>query len=114
MGTRSVELRHEWGRQPLWDLDRDDDIHPEVLGLPASVLERLDAWARRWDATFAIDDPTHRRVEPFVIEELGRDGARLWRALLGLLPPADFTVTYVHEDVRYRTPDELPIEWRFG
>ncbi len=111
MATRSVELRHEWGRHPLWDLDTDEDILPAALALPQSVVERLDAWARRWDSTFALDDPTHRRVEDFVIDDLGRDGSRLWRALLGLLPPSDYTVTYVHEQVRYSTPDQLPPEW---
>ena len=113
MGTREVELRHEWGHFPLWDLATGDDIDPAGLGLPPSVVERLEAWARRWESTFALDDPSHRRVEDFVIDDLGRDGARLWRALLGLLPPAEVTVTYVHEDVRYRTPQELPVEWRW-
>ncbi len=114
MGTRSVELRHQWGRQPLWDLDRDDDLDPTALGLPDSLVTRLDAWARRGDSTFDLGEPSHRRVEEFVVDDLGRDGARLWRALLGLLSPSEFTVTYQHEQVRYRTPDELPIAWRFG
>lgn len=114
MSRRSVELRHEWGHHPLWDLDAHENIAPASLGLPDSVVDRLDSWARRWDSTFAIDDPSRRRVEEFVVDDLGHEGARLWRALLGLLAPSDHVITYVHEQVRYRTPDELPIEWRFS
>lgn len=109
-----MEIRHEWGRQPLWDLDADDDVDPASLDLPSSVVERLAAWASRWDTTFDVDDPDHPKVDDFVLDDLGREGARLFRALLGLLPPCDYTVSYVHDQVRYRQPDELPVEWRFG
>ena len=114
MAPRRVELRHQWGHHPLWDVDRDADIDPASLGLPASITERLEAWAARWDTTFDLTAPDLRTVERFVIDELGRDGARLWRALLGLLPPTDVALAFVHEQVIYREPAELPPEWRFG
>ncbi len=114
MAPRRIELRHEWGYHPLWDADRDVDVDPSSLGLPASVVDRLDAWAARWDTTFDLTAPDRRKVEDFVIEELGRDGARLWRALLGLLPPSEVTLSFVHEQVIYRDASELPVEWRFG
>lgn len=111
---RQLELGHRWGRHPLWDLETDLDVDPEVLDLPDSVVTRLTAWASRWDLTFDVENPDEPKVEGFVLEELGRDGARLWRALLGLLPPQEWQVSYVHRDVIYRTVDDLPIEWRVG
>jgi hypothetical protein len=114
MTARRLELRHEWGHHALWDLDRDEDIDPATLDIPASVIVRLGAFASRWDSTFDVSHPDEPRVEQFVVDELGHEGARLWRALLGLLPPADFTITYQHDGVRYREASELPVEWRFG
>ncbi len=114
MTPRPIELRHVWGRYPLADEATGGDLDPAGLGLPDSVVERLLAWADRWDATFDLDNPDMPRVEGFVLLELGRDGARLWRALLGLMPPAEWQVTYVHQNVRYRHPGELPVEWRVG
>jgi len=113
MGVRHLVLTHRWGHHPLWDDGSGTDVDPATLELPGSVVERLSAWADRWDLTF--DMATGRtKVDDFVLAELGRDGARLWRALLGLLPPQDWSVTYVHDDVVYRTVDELPPEWRVG
>lgn len=114
MPPRAIEVRHEWGRHPLADTVTGDDIDPASLGLPESVVERLVAWAARWDTTFDVEQPDVPIVEDFVLRELGRDGARLWRALLGLLPPAEWELSYVHDDVRYRDPSELPIQWRIG
>jgi hypothetical protein len=114
MAPRHLELRHRWGHHPLWDLDQDADVDPASLGLPASVVDRLGAWAARWDTTFDLTQPDHRTVEQFVVIELGRDGARLWRALLGLLPPGEVALSYHHEGVHYTDPAELPPEWRFS
>lgn len=114
MTARHLELAHRWGRHPLWDLDADIDVDPDGLDLPDSVVTRLEAWAARWDLTFDVENPEKPKVETFVLEELGRDGARLWRALLGLLPPQQWSVTYVHRDVIYRAVTDLPIEWRVG
>ncbi|HYI60243.1 MAG TPA: hypothetical protein VEW93_00405 [Acidimicrobiales bacterium] len=114
MARRGIELRHLWGCHPLWDVGRERDVDPAALGLPRSVVDRLGAWAARWDSTFGMDQPDKRKVEQFVIDELGRDGARLWRALLGLLDPQDHEVTYLHEGVTYRRVEDLPPEWRFG
>jgi len=88
-------------------------IDGDELALPPSLVGRLDAWHRRWDGAVDAVDPDVVLVERWVIDELGRDGARIWRALLGLLPPQRFTVSYRHRDVRYSDPEELPIEWRF-
>lgn len=113
MARRRLELRHIWGCHPLWDPLDGHDVDPATLGLPRSLLDRLDAWAARWDTTFDLDHPGRRRVEAFVIEEMGREGARLWRALLGLLDPAAYSVTFLHEGVIYRTVEDLPPRWRF-
>lgn len=114
MAVRHIQLGHRWGRHPVWDVDRDTDLDPVLLALPESLQTRLDAWAARWDLTFDVEHPDRPKVERFVLDELGRDGARLWRALLGLLPPQEWEVAYVHRDVIYRTIDELPLEWRLG
>jgi hypothetical protein len=113
MAPRRIELRHVWGCHPLWDVVEEHDVDPAALGLPRSVIDRLDAWAARWDTTFDLDRPERRKVEHFVIEEMGRDGARLWRALLGLLDPADHVITYLHEGTTYARVEDLPPEWRF-
>jgi hypothetical protein len=114
MTARHLELGHHWGQHPLWDLDLGIDVDPADLPLQPSLVTRLDGWAARWDTTFDVAHPDTPKVEGFVLTELGRDGARLWRALLGLLPPQQWTVVYVHEDVIYRTVDDLPAEWRVG
>jgi hypothetical protein len=114
MAVRHIQLGHRWGHHPVWDVDRDTDVDPTMLDLPESLLTRLEAWAARWDLTFDVEHPDRPKVERFVLDELGRDGARLWRALLGLLPPQGWEVAYVHQDVIYRTIDELPLEWRLG
>ena len=114
MAVRHIQLGRRWGGHPLWDPGWDSDVDPTLLPLPASVVTRLEAWAARWDLTFDVEHPERPKVERFVLDELGRDGARLWRALLGLLPPQEWEVVYVHDDVIYRTVDELPLEWRIG
>jgi hypothetical protein len=114
MPARRLQLRHVWGCHPLWDVAAEHDVDPASLGLPRSVLDRLDAWAARWDTTFDPEHPDRPKVERFVVEEMGRDGARLWRALLGLLDPQDYAVAYLHEGVLYRAVTDLPPEWRFG
>jgi hypothetical protein len=114
MAARHIQLGHRWGCHPVWDPDRDTDVDPSLLPIPASLITRLEAWAARWDLTFDHEHPDRPKVERFVIDELGRDGARLWRALLGLLPPQEWEVTYVHEDVIYRQVSELPLGWRLG
>jgi hypothetical protein len=114
MAVRHLELRHGWGRHPVWDRDHDVELDPAMLPLPTSVVDRLGAWAGRWDLTFDIERPERPKVERFVLEELGRDGARLWRALLGLLDPQEWEIAYVHDDVIYRTVQDLPLEWRLG
>ena len=107
-------MTHRWGQHPLWDVEREVDVDPVELDLPQSLVDRLDGWAARWDTTFDVEDPSKPKVEAFVLTELGRDGARLWRALLGLLPPTEWQVAYVHDDVIYRTVEELPVDWRVG
>lgn len=113
MARRRLELRHVWGCHPLWDAVGEHDVDPVTLDLPRSLVDRLDAWAARWDTTFDADRPGTRRVENFVIEDMGREGARLWRALLGLLDPVAFSVTFLHEGTTYRSVEDLPIRWRF-
>ncbi len=112
MAVRHLELGHRWGRHPIWDPEWDTDVDPSLLPLPASIVTRLEAWAARWDLTFDVEHPDRPKVERWVLEELGRDGARLWRALLGLLPPQEYAVAYIHDDVIYRRIDELPTPWR--
>lgn len=114
MAQRGLELRHVWGCHPLWDVAAEHDVDPLTLRLPRSLVDRLDAWAARWDATFGMEQPDKRKVEQFVIDELGRDGARLYRALLGLLDPQRYQVAYLHEGTTYRRVEDLPPEWRFG
>ena len=114
MAQRDIQLRHVWGCHPLWDMAGEHDIDPVKLDLPRSLVERLDAWAARWDETFDLNQPGQRKVEQFVIHDLGHEGARLWRALLGLLDPQHLTITYLHEGVTYHTVEELPLDWRFG
>ena len=114
MGVRHIEVRHEPGRRPLHDLLTGAEVDPASLALPESLVDRLDAWARRWEGAVDATDPPALVVERWVVDELGRDRARLWRAMLGLLPPHGFHLTYAHEGVRYTSVDELPVEWRFG
>lgn len=113
MAGRHIELHHAPDGGPLGDLLTGAPITPEELALPSSLVGRIDAWHRRWDKSVDHVDPDVVLVERWVIDELGRDGARLWRALLGLLQPQRYTVSYRHLDVRYSVPSELPIEWRF-
>lgn len=114
MPQQIIELRHRWGQYPLWDVRAAADVDPATLPIPPSLMGRLNGWAARWDSTFDLSQPDRSRVERFVIDELGHEGARLWRALLGLLPPSRYVVTYHHEDETFVTPEDLPIEWRFG
>ena len=96
-------------RVGAWTNAGTEARRPDVLAPGKSVV------SLRVPGSLAdVEHPERPKVEAFVIEELGRDGARLWRALLGLLPPQDWEVAYLHEDVIYRTVDDLPIEWRVG
>lgn len=112
--VRHLEISHEWGTYAVRDLVTGDRVDPAGLPLPGSVVDRLDRWAARWDTTFDLDTPGRSKVDEWVLAELGRDGARLWRAVLSLLPPQEYTVVYRYRAQVYRTPDELPDEWRLA
>jgi len=114
MAPRQLEISHEWGSHAIRDVTTGDRVDPATLPVPASVAERLDAWSSRWDTTFDVDDPDTPKVDRWVLEELAREGAKLWRALLTVLPPHDYTVSYRHDDTLYRSPDELPDPWRLA
>ena len=114
MAARHLELSHAWGTFALRDTDSGDRLDPADLPLPESVRGRLNAWSARWDTTFDVASPGAPKVDDWVLEELAREGARLWRATLAVLPPQQFTVAYVHDDVLYRSPDELPDGWRLA
>jgi hypothetical protein len=111
VSRRVIELSHEWGCHALRDIDTGDRIDPSSLPLPESVVERLAAWAARWDLTFDVEQPDKPKVDRWVLDELGRDGGHLWKAVLTSLPPTRYEVLYVHGDTVYRQPSELPPEW---
>ena len=114
MSARRLEISHEWGDFALRDVTSGDRLDPSDLPLPGSVAERLNGWSARWDTTFDVDQPEQPKVDAWVIEELGREGAKLWRAVLSVLPGQHYTVAYRHDDTLYRTPDELPDDWRLA
>lgn len=89
-------------------------MDPADLPLPDSVCDRLNAWSSRWDTTFDLTNPGAPKVDNWVVEDLARQGARLWRAMLSVLSPQEFEVVYRHEDVLYRTLAELPDRWRLA
>ena len=109
-----LEISHEWGSFALRDVTSGDRVDPRALPLPESICQRLNQWSSRWDTTFDVNDPGAPKVEAWVVRELGLEGARLWRATLGVLPPQHYRVVYRHEDTLYRTPEELPDEWRLA
>jgi hypothetical protein len=111
VSRRGLELCHEWGSHPLRDVETGDRVDPASLPLPGSVVERLAAWAARWDLTFDIERPDEPKVDQWVLEELARDGAHLWKAVMTVLPPTHYEVAYRHGDTLYRAPGELPPEW---
>jgi hypothetical protein len=111
MSRRGLELSHEWGCHALRDTDTGDRVDPAVLPLPTSLVERLAEWAARWDLTFDVERPDRPKVDSWVIDELGREGGHLWKAVLTVLPPTHYEVAYVHQDTVYRMPSELPPEW---
>jgi hypothetical protein len=111
MSRRQLELSHEWGSHALRDVDTGDRVDPATLALPASLVERLVDWAARWDLTFDVERPDHRNVDDWVVNQLGKDGAHLWKAVMTVLPPSRYQVVYRHEDVIYREPSELPPQW---
>jgi hypothetical protein len=111
MGRRLLELSRAWGCHPLRDLDTGDRLDPAELPVPQSLVTRLDKWAARWDLAYDIERPDVPKVDAWVLEELARDGAHLWKAVLTVLPPTSYGVVYVHEGTLYRDPKELPPEW---
>jgi hypothetical protein len=111
VSRRGLELSHEWGCHALRDTRTGDRIDPASLPVPESVVERLTAWAARWDLTFDVEQPDHPKVDPWVFDDLGREGAHLWKAVLTVLPPQHYEVVYRHDDTLYRDPGELPPEW---
>lgn len=114
MSRRRLELSHEWGAFALRDVDTGDRVDPADLPLPDSIRDRLNAWSARWDTTFDVGDPGKPKVDDWVLQELAQEGAKLWRATLSCLPTQAFDVSYRHDDVLYRQPDELPDRWRLA
>jgi hypothetical protein len=111
MSRRGLEVSHEWGCDAVRDIASGDRIDPAGLPIPDSLVERLAEWAARWDLTFDVERPDEPKVDTWVIEELGKEGAHLWKAVLTVLPPTHYEVVYVHRDTVYRQPSELPHEW---
>ena len=114
MATRLLEMSHEWGAFALRDMVTGERVDPADLPMPESVRDRLNAWSARWDTTFDVANPGAPKVDHWVLEELAKEGARLWRATLGVLPPQEYQVVYIHRDVIYNTPEDLPDPWRLA
>jgi hypothetical protein len=54
-----ILLKPEIQTFPLW-MDKDgvkDNTDPKTLPLSAGLIEDLDEWRSRWDATYDLDDP---------------------------------------------------------
>lgn len=114
MSPRQLEISHEWGMFAVRDVRTGDRLDPADLPIPSSIAERLNAWSTRWDTTFDVDRPDTPKVDTWVLQELAQEGAKLWRAVLSVLPPQEFAVAYRHDDVLYRTTAELPDQWRLA
>jgi hypothetical protein len=114
MAVRHLEISHEWGSFAVRDVTTGDRIDPASLPIPESVCTRLNRWSDRWDVTFDVHDASAPKVDEWVLQELGLEGARLWRAVLGSLSPQEYDVVYRHEDTLYRAPTELPDAWRLA
>jgi hypothetical protein len=111
ISRRGLEVSHEWGCDAVRDIASGDRIDPSGLPIPDSLVDRLAEWAARWDLTFDVERPDEPKVDRWVIDELGKEGAHLWKAVLTVLPPTAYEVVYVHEDTVYRQPGDLPHEW---
>ena len=114
VSARRLELSHEWGSFALREVDTGDRLDPADLPMPESLATRLTSWSARWDTTFDLDRPDRPKVDRWVLDELARDGARLWRAVLTVLPAQSYEVVYRHDDTLYRRVEELPDHWRLA
>lgn len=89
----------DYHSHPLWDVGSTgpDNVEPSTLPISKALVERLERWAERYDATLDQDDPAGSGFtddaarESFVLE-----GRALAAELDRQLGP-DHSVTYFEE-----------------
>lgn len=57
MILKRITLRPEYHCSPVWDAESGDNLRYEQLGLNASLIAELKAWAERFDATLNQEYP---------------------------------------------------------
>lgn len=91
---RSFKLMPDYECWPLWETTDGEfcNLDPETLGLSEELLEQIELWADRYDASLKPDDPEHSGFQTDE-QRLGfeRDGLLIWWALQLELPDAEIS-----------------------
>jgi hypothetical protein len=81
----TIKLMPDYGSWPLWwykDTDRIGNIDPKTLNLSKWTIERLDAWARRYESYLDMDDPGNSPDQtPEEQQAFEQEGLALWDIL---------------------------------
>jgi hypothetical protein len=109
---RNIRLSPEFCCSPLWDMDNPGNLSVEDLPLSEGLRERLEAWGKRLDSIFKIDDPASSEwPAPQDEENFYDQGYILWEDLKKELGP-EYRVFYL-DSLRTKlwAPEGLVINW---
>jgi hypothetical protein len=91
---RRLRVSADYHAFPVWDVDDGGMVDASTLPIDAQLVERLQAWADRYDATLDLDDPLASGfATPDEEVAFTADGRQLARALQVALGP-DFVVSF--------------------
>lgn len=81
--SKQIKLMPDYHCHPLWLLGPDfDKIEAATLPLTSTTMTRLEAWAKKYDATLNEDYPPDSVfATPEEEEEFEREGMALWLQL---------------------------------
>lgn len=100
---RKLKLMAEVQCWAVWDVSGlSDDIDPSKLPLSRQLIEDLNSWSERLDATYKLDDPNFHLEAGFKLGEEDQfydDGWELFERLKNEMPETEWS----YRDHRYQS-----------
>lgn len=95
---KCIKLMADYQCYPLWNMPPGEyrDMAPEELPISPSLVSRLYAWARMFDATLNMEDPRESGFHSDGAQaEFKREGYRLAEQLKTELGPEFIVTTHI-------------------
>jgi hypothetical protein len=111
---QKIKLMTDYYCYPLWEVGPEShgDIDPETLPLKPQTIQRLQAWADKFNSILNEEDPASSGFDSEADRQaFDREGISLWHQVISELEP-EYEVHYFSQCLgkHFSTPRELELE----